>query len=121
MSKFLTDLKDKPAERSGYFNLTAQLDYQSKLYGGVLSAPVGFETNYVTGRKLLVVRRIVQDKMNRAAVIHDLIYETGMLSRRMADDIFLEAMLACNVARWRAYAAWSAVRLVGSKFYNDNK
>lgn len=87
----------------------------------ILEAPTGFRTNFVTGRKLLVVRRVVQDKMNPAAVIHDLAYETGCLPRELADDVFYEAMIVLGVARWRAWAAWCAVRVFGGKFYNRQK
>lgn len=121
MSKFLSELECRPSERSGFHVLTSPLKYQSDVAGVVLVAPSGFETNFVTGRKLLVVRRIVQDKMNAAAVIHDMAYHTGCLPREMADDVFHEAMLVLGVARWRAWAAWAAVRMFGGKFYNDQQ
>ena len=118
-ARFLTELAFKPAPGVDcYFDLTAPLVYDSIKAGRRIEADVGFRTNFVTGRKLLLVRRIVQDKMNRAAVIHDLLYETGEVSRSVADDVFLEAMLACEVAAWRAYAAWAAVRAVGWRFYS---
>lgn len=119
MSKFETKLLYEPSSRAGFYVLTAPLEYHSDLAKAVLTAPIGFETNFVTGRKLLVVRRIVQDKMNRAAVIHDLAYHTGCLPRKMADNVFYEAMRACGVATWRAVLAWAAVRALGGKFYND--
>lgn len=119
-ARFLTELAYEPAPGvECYFDLTAPLVYESVKAGRRIEADAGFRTNFVTGRKLLLVRRIVQDKMNRAAVIHDLLYETGEVSRSVADDVFLEAMLACEVARWRAYAAWTAVRAMGWKFYRS--
>lgn len=114
---FLTELEDRPAARPGYFTLTAPLAFDSVKAGRLFEAEAGFETNYVTGRKLLVVRRIVQPKMDPAAVIHDLLYETGVVSRSLADAVFLEAMLVLGVARWRAYAAYAAVRVCGWRFY----
>lgn len=110
-------LDDKPAARPGYFALVSPLSFESAKAKRVFEAEAGFETNYVTGRKLLVVRRIVQDKMNPAAVIHDLLYETGAVSRALADAVFLEAMLVLGVAYWRAYAAYTAVRICGWRFY----
>ena len=116
MSAFLTELKDKPSDRDGFFLLTAPLVYDSDLAGIRITVEEGFETNYVTGRKLLVVRRIVQDKMNRAAAIHDKCYE-GLLPRALADKVFYEAMLVCKVAKWRARLAYGSVRSFGWLFY----
>lgn len=119
MSRFVNGLKYGPSERAGFYILSSPLYYESDLVGVVLVAPEGFETNFVTGRKLLFVRRIVQDKMNKAAVIHDLLYSNGFVSREMADDVFYEAMIVSDVARWRAWAAWAAVRVFGGKFYQE--
>lgn len=118
-ARFLTPLpvQDRPAERAGHFSLIAPVGFYSVKTGLEHTAQAGFVTNYVTGRKLLVVRRIVQDKMNPAAVIHDLLYETGAVSRAVADAVFLEAMLVLDVARWRAYLAYVAVRACGWQFY----
>jgi hypothetical protein len=118
-ARFLTELpvKDRPASRAGHFSLVAPVGFYSVKSGQEHTAQIGFETNYVTGRKLLVVRRIVQPKMDPAAVIHDLLYETGAVSRALADAVFLEAMLVLGVAAWRAYAAYAAVRICGWKFY----
>lgn len=118
MSRFVNGLKYGPSERDGFYILSSPLYYESDLVGVVLVAPEGFETNFVTGRKLFVVRRIVQDKMNAAAVIHDLAYHTGCLPRDLADDVFHEAMLVSGVARWRAWLAWAAVRVFGHQFYH---
>lgn len=118
MSAFKSPLLYGPSERAGHFDLTSALIYCSDLMCTCVEVPAGFSTNFVTGRKLLVVRRIVQDKMNRAAVIHDRLYERGEVSRALADEVFYEALLVCGVARWRAWSAWSAVRLFGGKFYN---
>lgn len=116
---FLTALpvQDRLAARAGFYELTAPVGYYSAKAGREFTAQAGFQTNYVTGRKLLVVRRIVQDKMNPAAVIHDLLYDTGAVSRTMADAVFLEAMIELDVAVWRAYAAYAAVRACGWAFY----
>lgn len=117
MSRFVTELAYKPSAREDYFVLLASLEYYSDYAAMSITAPEGFETNFVTGRKLLVVRRIVQDKMNAAAVIHDTLYTTGALPRDVADEVFHEAMLVLGVARWRAWLAWAAVRFCGEQFY----
>lgn len=119
MSAFHSDLVYLPSQREGFFVLVEPLVYCSDLTESCIVVASGFETNFVTGRKLLVVRRIVQDEMNAAAVIHDQLYGDGSVPREVADDIFHEAMLVLGVARWRAWAAWCAVRVFGGKFYNQ--
>jgi len=116
-AEFLTVLENGPLDDTGFALLTAKLVYFSAKAGQQFEALPGFRTNFVTGRKLLVVRRIVQDTMNPAAVIHDQLYDTGEVSRALADEVFLEAMLVLGVAGWRAYAAYAAVRAFGWKFY----
>ena len=115
--RFVSDLQYIDADVPGYYDLTARLGFESARANMILWAEPGFRTNFVTGRKLFVVRKIVQDKMNAAAVIHDVAYTYGAQSREMADAVFRDAMLASGVASWRAWAAWAAVRLVGGRFY----
>ena len=117
MSRFVTKLEYKPSSRDGFFLLTAPLVYDSDVARIRITVEICFETNFVTGRKLLLVRRIVTDKMDPAAGIHDKLYHTGLVSRALADAVFREAMLVSGVARWRAWAAWAAVRAVGWQFY----
>lgn len=121
MNKFLSPLLYDDAPEPGYYLLRARLAFESLRAGAVIHADAGFKTNFVTGRKLLFVRRIVTDAMNPGAVIHDVLYATGALSREMADAVFRDAMLASGVASWRAWAAWAAVRTFGGKFYHVPK
>ena len=117
MNRYIGQLEYVDAPQPGYYVLVAALSFESKRAGCTIVALPGFVTNFVTGRKLFVVRRIVQDKMNAAAVIHDQMYDKGMVSREMADAVFRDAMLASDVAAWRAWAAWAAVRTFGGQFY----
>ncbi len=53
------------------------------------------------------------DKYGKAAVIHDYLYNTKTVSRKMADIIFLEAMDVLKVNTIVAHSMYGAVRLVG--------
>lgn len=119
MSRFLSELQYKPSDRDGFFLLTAPMVYLSDKLARRVKIESGFETNFVTGRKLLFVRRIVQDKMNAAAVVHDKLYSDGSVPRDVADAVFYEAMRVSGVAAWRARLAWTAVRIFGGQFYNQ--
>lgn len=118
MNRFIGMLEYVDAPRPGFYVLTSELAFESERAGCIIVALPGFVTNFVTGRKLFFVRKIVQDKMNPAAVIHDQAYDKGMITREMADAVFRDAMLASGVAGWRAWAAWAAVRAFGGQFYN---
>ena len=117
MNEFQTALEYVDAPVVGYYDLTGRLGFASARAGFEIWAEIGFRTNFVTGRKLIVVRRIVTDAMNEAAVVHDVMYETGSVSRAMADAIFRDAMLFSGVESWRAWAAWAAVRAFGAPHY----
>ena len=41
------------------------------------------------------------------------------VARSVADAVFLEALLATGVARWRAWAMYAAVRVFGDKKETD--
>lgn len=116
--EFLAPLLYEIAPVRGYYDLTEPLGFRSARAKADIWAPAGFRTNFVTGRKLFIARRIVQDKMNAAAVVHDALYGSGQVSREMADAVFRDAMLVSGVAKWRAWAAWAAVRTFGGHFYN---
>jgi hypothetical protein len=120
MSKFHGQLLYIESERDGFYVLTAPLFYESDIAKLLITVPKGAETNFVTGRKMLFVRRIVTDSMNAAAVVHDELYGSGMLPRKMADDVFYEAMLISDVTKWRAWLAYRCVRLLGSQFYKSD-
>lgn len=52
-------------------------------------------------------------------VIHDWIYSTHERTRKEADEIFYEAMIAAGYDKPRAYAQYKAVRIGGSEGYNN--
>ncbi|WP_447588623.1 DUF1353 domain-containing protein [Aquipseudomonas campi] len=56
---------------------------------------------------------------NAAATIHDRLYYTAELSRKAADQVFLNALRSSGVARWRAWLMWAGVRLGGFRRYGS--
>lgn len=54
-----------------------------------------------------------------AVLVHDFLYDTGLLSRKQADQIFYD-LLRLEGMRWsKARAAWLGVRIGGASGYND--
>jgi hypothetical protein len=48
-----------------------------------------------------------------AGILHDGLYKTGEVSRRLADDLFREALIASGMSSWKARILWSGVRAGG--------
>lgn len=53
----------------------------------------------------------------RAAVLHDYLYATHLVSRREADELFFEALEAVGVSVWDCWKMWMAVRVFGRCAY----
>jgi hypothetical protein len=63
------------------------------------------------------------DKYIEAAVLHDYLYahpEAYSVDRKLADDLFLEAMEACGVRPWKRRVIWNAVRCFASSRYEGS-
>lgn len=123
MSKFLTELdvallSDTENEGRGSWKLLSPLVYQSDL-AGIIVVPTGFVTDYASVKRIPLVFDAFGDTAHKAAVVHDLLYSTGYLSRAVADAVLKEAMLLTGVPAWRAWPMWIMVRLFGGSHRKD--
>jgi hypothetical protein len=55
------------------------------------------------------------------ALVHDWLYATEMYPRKIADDIFLDAMEVRGVSWWKRQAMYMAVRAFGGSAYNHTR
>ena len=119
MSKFITALVTRRvgSERAV---LEQPLQYESEKIGRVV-VPAGFETDFASVPRLPVMYWLTGDTAHEAAVVHDYLYSTGIVSRSTADAVFLEAMAAMNVPSWRRVAMWIAVRAFGWSSYASSR
>lgn len=84
----------------------------------VISVPAGVETDFASIPRLFwPVIGHPADQYAQAAVLHDWLYRMHTVSRKRADELFLEAMEVLGVAAWRRRVMWLAVRLGGSSAY----
>lgn len=134
MSRFLTDLEARllPGQ-DGLWELEADLIYQSdtlksKGFGicrsgltvvGAIVAPKGFVTDFASVPRVPFVYEAFGDRAHREAVIHDYLYQTNAVPRRVADAIFLEAMKARGKPAWIRWGMWLGVRLGGASSYKS--
>ncbi len=101
---------DKPE-----WELLAELSFASG-DGTTYVAPAGMRTNFASVPFFLtwVVPR--SGRHNKAAVIHDLLWReanAGSRDRRVADEVFREALAALDVSWLRRWMMWTAVRQAG--------
>lgn len=104
----------------GQFKLFAPLVYENKAF--VITAHPGFETDGASIPAVLhgVIGCPFGEAYTKAAVIHDALYRSALLSRKMSDYIFLEAMLSLGVDRPKARAMYLAVRAAGEPSYRPS-
>jgi len=81
--------------------------------GCAVVVPAGFDTDFASiPRPLQGVLDAVND-VAPAAVIHDFLYSSMILSRAAADAVFFEALRRNGVSWIRARALWAGVRVGG--------
>ena len=87
-----------------------------------LTVPVGFRSDGASVPRFFwrLVFPPGDAQALRAAFLHDWIYRTHPegWDRKKADDLFYDVLVADGVPKWRAYLAWSGVRLGGSAAWN---
>lgn len=127
MSKFLTNLCacniDANHENGrGLWRIVTTLAYQSEVAGRVIYVPAGFETDFASVLRLPVIYLAFGDKAHAAATVHDFLYSTAELPRKMADDVFFEAMGASTTLSLATRRAmWAAVRTFGGAHFGEAK
>lgn len=99
--------------RVGLWRLDAPLTYRHpRLPQGELTVPRGFTTDFASvPRWLPLVYAVLGDTAHEAAVIHDYLYRTGIVSRRAADIILRDVALDTGEPPWRAWALYWGVRV----------
>jgi hypothetical protein len=81
---------------------------------GAVTVPAGFVTDYASvPRWLPLTWMLVGDTAHEAAVVHDYVYRTGIVSRAVADHLLHDAALEAGEPRWRAVLLYGGVRVGG--------
>lgn len=87
--------------------------------GRVITVPAGFVTNYASTPWFVWWICPPDGDYTPAAVVHDWLYDTGIVTRAEADRIFLELMRGLGVPRFQRRAMYRALRLFGWMAWND--
>ena len=119
MNSFKTDLIVTPLQDGRRWKLHEGFTYWRTRDRIVIKiqVPAGFITDFASVPR--VFRSIIPawGRYGKAAVIHDYLYqETGIhhwMTRKLADELFLGAMLVSGTKPWKAKVMYRAVRLFG--------
>lgn len=124
MSGFRTQLVTKNinpdhASGRGLWELVEPLVYQSDRVNDIITVPKGFKTDFASVLRLPVIYLLFGDKAHAPATVHDYLYNTGLVTRKVADDVFAEAMQSdTKLSGFTRFMMWSAVRVFGGVYYN---
>jgi hypothetical protein len=104
----------------GCWVLCKPLVYESNVAKQTFIVPEGFETDLASVPRLPVVYLLTGDSARAAAVVHDYLYSTRKVSRKIADAVLLEASEVSGVPAWRRWLMWAGVRIGGSSHYSSS-
>lgn len=83
-----------------------------------IEVPVGFETDFASVPKCFHWLLGSIEDYGKAAVIHDLLYQTQPVSRLEADAVFMGAMMVLGVSAWKRWVMYLALRAFGWVVWN---
>lgn len=84
-----------------------------------IEVPVGFTTDFASVPRFLWWFLPPDGEYTQAAVLHDYLYRTHLLTREKADFVFLEFMSLLEVPKWKAEVMYRAVRMFGQGPYDN--
>ncbi len=118
MSNFTTPANVRLLEEYK-FELLSDFEYHVGSYPSdtIIRVPKGYITDLASTPRLIWWWLPPHGRYAKAAILHDYLYSHGVMSRKYADSIFLEAMSVLGVKRVRIYIMYFAVRLFGRGKY----
>lgn len=109
MGRFRTKLKVESGGK--YWILLQPLIFESERHG-LITVPMGFKTDFASVPRIPVVYSMFGNTSHNAAVIHDWLYSGNVkISRKRADEVFIDAMRSKKQSKWRRIPMFWAVRL----------
>lgn len=123
MGKFTTELEARLKDDDMVWIIDSALVFVSDVLGLII-VPTGFETDFASVPRVPIAYTLFGDRAHREAVVHDYLYRIDAkpgVSRKEADEAFLEAM-ECRGKGWFVrYAMYWGVRLGGGSSYHVKK
>ena len=117
-SEFLTKLEVEKLKGNNWQVLSA-LKFQSRKLNKVVEVPAGFVTDFASVPRLPIVYLLAGDTAHEAAVVHDYLYQMHLVGKAKADAVFLEAMRASGVPKFRRWLMYMGVKVGGFSAYSS--
>lgn len=83
--------------------------------------PAGFISDLESVPRVPVIYALFKNRAPYSAILHDWLYETRIVSRAVADRLFLAAMKAEGLPWWMRRAMYAGVRVGGARLYASHK
>lgn len=93
--------------------------YASPVAKQIIIVPRDFVTDFASVPRLPLVWEKFGGKFHRSALVHDYLYQSGVLPRRTADQVLREAAMTEGLCKEDADAVYAAVRLAGGPNYHS--
>jgi hypothetical protein len=98
------------------WRLLETFEMVSKVLGYTVRVPFGGETDFNSIPRFFW-RLVSPTEFGEPSIIHDYAYRTGVLTRKQADDVFYEGLLAIGCPLWKTRIMYAAVRTFASGAY----
>lgn len=109
---FLTPLVMEDLCDGRHFKLWRPLEYVSRA-GVHYVVPAGFTTDLNSSPRIAWRLYPPSNKANRAAVLHDFLYDTALVPKELADALYHEASEACGINKFVRWCAFKGVSWFG--------
>lgn len=103
------------------WRLTKPLMYHSVLLDMTIIVQSGFMTDFASVPRIPFIWWVAGATAQRAAIIHDYLYRAKRYSRKVCDQVFLEAMKATGISLMQRYIMYWAVRAFGNWAYKQKQ
>ena len=124
MGEFIDTLKSESlGPDTNDVRLLARLRYRTTA-GLLLIVPEGFVCDLASVPKILRSFAMDWRRTGRSGTIHDCAYkweESWGFTRRQADSIYYECLLADGAWKWRASLQWAGIRAGGWRAWNRHR
>lgn len=84
-----------------------------------ITVPAGFKTDLASIPRFFWRVLPPVGRYDKAAVVHDYLYQFNGVTRKQADDVLLEGMRVLGVPGWQCNVIYAGVRVGGWKPWND--
>lgn len=115
-SMFLTELKTQNIDDNNSF-LLEDLVYQSELLQDTIRVPRGFISDGSSTPRVPLIFWLYGNRSHREGFLHDFLYRTHLVTKKIADNIFFEAMESRGKPFYIKWGMYLGVKFGGFSSY----